>query len=150
MRRVRGLGREERTVVIQKEFPEDVQVMMNVFESMKSELDETLKQNVLLKDRLLEGTLIHDVEKYVLMHYKTKNDDLNVEIFVPSCYCDLDFEPLSLSLTLWHLAILRTVDNILIMVLILNSFKSELGEVFVFKSRSFHEDCSWRMSMNMW
>ncbi|GJT37330.1 hypothetical protein Tco_0937195 [Tanacetum coccineum] len=66
--------------VIQKEFPEDVQVMMNVFESMKSELDETLKQNVLLKDRLLEATLIHDVEKYVLMHSKTKNDDLNVEI----------------------------------------------------------------------
>ncbi|GJZ67171.1 zinc finger, CCHC-type containing protein [Tanacetum coccineum] len=66
--------------VIQKEFPEDVQVMINVFESMKSELDETLKQNELLKDRILEATLIHDVEKRVLMCYESMNDDLDVEI----------------------------------------------------------------------
>nr|GEV11065.1 ribonuclease H-like domain-containing protein [Tanacetum cinerariifolium] len=64
--------------VIQKEFLEDVQVMMNVFESMESELDETLKQNELLKDSLLEVTLTHDVEKCVLMHSESKNDYLNV------------------------------------------------------------------------
>ncbi|GKD46865.1 hypothetical protein Tco_1271510 [Tanacetum coccineum] len=67
-------------VIIQKEFPEDVQVMMNVFESMESELDETLKQNELLNDRLLEATLTHDVEKCVLIHSETKNDNLSVEI----------------------------------------------------------------------
>ncbi|GJT61605.1 retrovirus-related pol polyprotein from transposon TNT 1-94 [Tanacetum coccineum] len=36
--------------VIQKEFPEDVQVMMNVFISMESDFDETLKENKILKD----------------------------------------------------------------------------------------------------
>ncbi|GKA07025.1 hypothetical protein Tco_0686249 [Tanacetum coccineum] len=66
--------------VIQKDFPEDVQVMMNVFESMESELDETLKQNELLKNRLLEATLTHDVEKYSLMCSESKNDKLNDEI----------------------------------------------------------------------
>ncbi|GJT88721.1 hypothetical protein Tco_1070438 [Tanacetum coccineum] len=66
--------------VIQKEFPKDVQVMMNVFESMESELDDTLKQNKLLNDRLLEATLTHDVEKCVLMHSESKNDNLSVEI----------------------------------------------------------------------
>ncbi|GKB59484.1 hypothetical protein Tco_0915670 [Tanacetum coccineum] len=62
------------------EFPKDVQVMMNVFESMESELDDTLKQNKLLNDRLLEATLTHDVEKCVLMHSESKNDNLSVEI----------------------------------------------------------------------
>ncbi|GJY71889.1 hypothetical protein Tco_0475592 [Tanacetum coccineum] len=66
--------------VIQKEFPEDVQVMMNVFESMESVLNETLKQNALLNDKLLKATLTHDVEKCVLMQSEYKNDDLDVEI----------------------------------------------------------------------
>ncbi|GKB00892.1 hypothetical protein Tco_0828936 [Tanacetum coccineum] len=59
---------------------EDVQEMMNVFESMESELCEKLKRNELLNDRLLEATLTHDVEKYVLLHSETMNDNLNVEI----------------------------------------------------------------------
>ncbi|GJR99211.1 retrovirus-related pol polyprotein from transposon TNT 1-94 [Tanacetum coccineum] len=53
--------------VIQKEFLEDVQVMMNVFDSMESDIDETLKQNEILKDRFLEATLTHNVERFVLI-----------------------------------------------------------------------------------
>ncbi|GKB78872.1 hypothetical protein Tco_0945767 [Tanacetum coccineum] len=49
----------------EKEFPEDVKVMMNVFESMESELDE-LNQNELLNDRLLEAILAEDTRKSVL------------------------------------------------------------------------------------
>ncbi|GKD21929.1 hypothetical protein Tco_1223632 [Tanacetum coccineum] len=64
----------------EKKFSKDVQVMMNVFESMEGELDDTLKQNKLLNDRLLEATLTHDVEKCVLMHSESKNDNLSVEI----------------------------------------------------------------------
>ncbi|GKE73060.1 hypothetical protein Tco_1535101 [Tanacetum coccineum] len=63
-----------------KRFPEDVQVMMNAFESMESVLDETLKQNALLNDKLLKATLTHEVEKCVLMQSEYKNDDLDVEI----------------------------------------------------------------------
>ncbi|GKD58890.1 hypothetical protein Tco_1296399 [Tanacetum coccineum] len=71
--------------VIQKEFPKDVQVMMNVFEGMESETDETLEQNELLKDRVLEATLTHNVEKCVLMCYESKNDNLNDEIEKVNC-----------------------------------------------------------------
>ncbi|GJU18989.1 hypothetical protein Tco_1146955 [Tanacetum coccineum] len=67
-------------IVLQKEFTEDVQEMMNVFESMESKLCEKLKRNELLNDRLLEATLTHDVEKYVLLHSEAMNDNLNVEI----------------------------------------------------------------------
>nr|GEV67505.1 hypothetical protein [Tanacetum cinerariifolium] len=66
--------------VLQKEFIEYVQEMMNAFELMESELYDTLKQNELLNDRLLEAILTHDVEKYVLLHSETMNDNLNVEI----------------------------------------------------------------------
>nr|GEW18207.1 uncharacterized mitochondrial protein AtMg00810-like [Tanacetum cinerariifolium] len=66
--------------VIQKEFSKDVQVMMNFFKSMKSELDETMKQNKHLKNQLLEATLTHDVEKYGLMCSESQNDNLNDEI----------------------------------------------------------------------
>ncbi|GJU77542.1 hypothetical protein Tco_1274612 [Tanacetum coccineum] len=63
-----------------KEFPEDVQVMMNVFELMESDLNERLKQNEILEDRLLEVTPNYDVERYVLMCSDSKNDNLNDEI----------------------------------------------------------------------
>ncbi|GJY56070.1 retrovirus-related pol polyprotein from transposon TNT 1-94 [Tanacetum coccineum] len=46
----------------------------------KNEHCEKLKQNELLNDRLLEATLTHDVEKCVLIHSETKNDNLSVEI----------------------------------------------------------------------
>nr|GEV44033.1 hypothetical protein [Tanacetum cinerariifolium] len=48
--------------------------MMDVFESMKSDLDTTWKRNEILNDQLLEATLKHDVEKCVLMC----NDFVNV------------------------------------------------------------------------
>ncbi|GJV96965.1 hypothetical protein Tco_1548542 [Tanacetum coccineum] len=54
---------------IQKNFLEDVQEMMNVFYSMESELDETLKQNEILKDRLIEATLADDVQSLVMHSY---------------------------------------------------------------------------------
>ncbi|GKD65760.1 hypothetical protein Tco_1307868, partial [Tanacetum coccineum] len=41
--------------------------MMNVFESMESDLDATEKQNEILNDQLLEATLKYEVEKCVLM-----------------------------------------------------------------------------------
>nr|GEW94256.1 copia protein [Tanacetum cinerariifolium] len=49
---------------IQKEFQEEVKAMMDVFESMESDLDATWKQNETLKDQLLKAILKHDVEKF--------------------------------------------------------------------------------------
>ncbi|GKE17305.1 hypothetical protein Tco_1424882 [Tanacetum coccineum] len=65
---------------IQKEFPEDVCEMVNVFYSMESDLSETLRQNEILKDRLLEATLNYDVERCALMCSDSMNDKLNDEI----------------------------------------------------------------------
>ncbi|GJT59565.1 hypothetical protein Tco_1003098 [Tanacetum coccineum] len=65
---------------IQTEFLEEVKAMMDVFESMESDLDATWKQNEILNDQLLEATLKHDVEKCVLMCSDSMNNDLNNEI----------------------------------------------------------------------
>ncbi|GKA68255.1 hypothetical protein Tco_0768172 [Tanacetum coccineum] len=48
---------------LQLNFPEEVKTMMDVFESMESDLDATWKQNEILNDQLLEATLKYDVEK---------------------------------------------------------------------------------------
>ncbi|GKA34791.1 hypothetical protein Tco_0721220 [Tanacetum coccineum] len=40
--------------------------MMDVFVSTESDLDKTLKQNKILKDRLLEATLAEDVKNLVI------------------------------------------------------------------------------------
>ncbi|GJY05482.1 ribonuclease H-like domain-containing protein [Tanacetum coccineum] len=48
--------------------------------------------------------------------------------------CDLDFEPLSLSLSSLPSCDLMSLTNMLILLHYLESFKSELAEVFVFKS----------------
>ncbi|GKA66483.1 hypothetical protein Tco_0766291 [Tanacetum coccineum] len=40
--------------------------MMDVFYSIESDLDKTLKQNELIKDRLLEATLVEDVKNLVI------------------------------------------------------------------------------------
>ncbi|GJZ72467.1 hypothetical protein Tco_0636318 [Tanacetum coccineum] len=48
--------------------------------------------------------------------------------------CDLDFEPLSLSLSSMPSCDLISLTNMLILLHYLESFKSELAEVFVFKS----------------
>nr|GEV47619.1 retrovirus-related Pol polyprotein from transposon TNT 1-94 [Tanacetum cinerariifolium] len=65
---------------IQKEFPEEAKAMMDVFESMESDLDATWKQNEILNGQLLEATLMHDNEKCVLMCSDSMNDDLKNEI----------------------------------------------------------------------
>ncbi|GJV57762.1 hypothetical protein Tco_1458767 [Tanacetum coccineum] len=48
--------------------------------------------------------------------------------------CDLDFEPLSLSLSSMPSCDLMSLTNMLILLHYLESFKSEFAEVFVFKS----------------
>ncbi|GJV87519.1 retrovirus-related pol polyprotein from transposon TNT 1-94 [Tanacetum coccineum] len=65
---------------IQKEFPKYVRDLIHVFDSMESNLDETLIQNEILRDRFLEATLTQDVEKCVLMCSDSMNDNLNNEI----------------------------------------------------------------------
>ncbi|GJR74931.1 hypothetical protein Tco_0087296 [Tanacetum coccineum] len=65
---------------IQTEFPEEVKVMMDVFDLMESDLDKTMRQNEILNDRLLEAILKHDVESCVLMCSDSMNDNLKDEI----------------------------------------------------------------------
>ncbi|GKE97439.1 hypothetical protein Tco_0020790 [Tanacetum coccineum] len=60
-------------------YPEK-EAFQNFVISMESELSETLKQNELLNDRLLEATLTHDIVKCVLIHPESRNDTLSVEI----------------------------------------------------------------------
>ncbi|GJT45360.1 reverse transcriptase zinc-binding domain-containing protein [Tanacetum coccineum] len=52
--------------VFQKRLLRDIKEMKDVFVSMESDLDETLKQNERLKDRLLEVTLAEDVKNLVI------------------------------------------------------------------------------------
>ncbi|GJT18884.1 hypothetical protein Tco_0877590 [Tanacetum coccineum] len=57
---------------------------MDVFVSMESDLDETLKQNELLKDRLLEVTLAEDVKNLVInscVEIRNKNLQDKIERF---------------------------------------------------------------------
>nr|GEU98194.1 hypothetical protein [Tanacetum cinerariifolium] len=55
--------------------------MMDVFVSMKSDLDETLKQNELLQDRLLKVTLVEDVKNLIITScVGIKNMNLQDEI----------------------------------------------------------------------
>ncbi|GJS60326.1 hypothetical protein Tco_0655110 [Tanacetum coccineum] len=54
--------------------------MMDVFESMESDLDATMQQNEIFKDQLFEATFKHDVEKCVLMCFGSMDDDLTAEI----------------------------------------------------------------------
>ncbi|GJY46511.1 hypothetical protein Tco_0435574 [Tanacetum coccineum] len=66
--------------IIQKWFPEEIKTMMNVFESMESDIDATKKQNEILNDQLLEATLKYEVKKYVLMCSDFVIDNSNDEI----------------------------------------------------------------------
>ncbi|GJU82372.1 retrovirus-related pol polyprotein from transposon TNT 1-94 [Tanacetum coccineum] len=63
-----------------KQFLEEVKIMMDVFESMESDIDATWKQNKILNNQLLEATLKHDVEKCVLMCNDFVNDNSLDEI----------------------------------------------------------------------
>ncbi|GJX24716.1 hypothetical protein Tco_0231012 [Tanacetum coccineum] len=66
--------------ILQKHFPKEVKAMMDVFESMESDLDATWKQNKILNDQLLEATLKHDIERCVLMCNDFVNDNSLDEI----------------------------------------------------------------------
>ncbi|GJT72924.1 hypothetical protein Tco_1032210 [Tanacetum coccineum] len=66
--------------ILQKQFPEEVKTMIDVFELMESDLDTTWKQNVILNNQLLEATLKHDIRKCVLMCNDSMNDGLTTEI----------------------------------------------------------------------
>ncbi|GJR22960.1 hypothetical protein Tco_0971487 [Tanacetum coccineum] len=63
------------------EFPVEVKEMMDVFLSMGSDLDKTLKQYKFLKDRLLEVTLAEDVKNLVITScVEIENKNLQDEI----------------------------------------------------------------------
>ncbi|GJV50957.1 hypothetical protein Tco_1446698 [Tanacetum coccineum] len=54
--------------------------MKDVFVSVENDLDETFKQNELLKDQLLEASLAEDIKNLVITSYvKIKNKDLHNE-----------------------------------------------------------------------
>ncbi|GJU09394.1 hypothetical protein Tco_1131790 [Tanacetum coccineum] len=70
--------------ILQEELTKEVQEMLNVFESMESEVDETSEKYEILHndlDRLLEVTLADDVRNLV-MHscVKIENKNLREEI----------------------------------------------------------------------
>ncbi|GJU36314.1 putative reverse transcriptase domain-containing protein [Tanacetum coccineum] len=70
--------------ILPKEFPEEVKEMMDVFVSTESDLDETLKQNEILKDRILEATLVENVRNLVItscMEIRNKILQDEIEIF---------------------------------------------------------------------
>ncbi|GJS09357.1 hypothetical protein Tco_0366153 [Tanacetum coccineum] len=54
--------------------------MKDVFESTKSDLSETWKQNELLKDQLLEATLKHEIECCVLLSRECVDNNMKDEI----------------------------------------------------------------------
>ncbi|GJS98402.1 hypothetical protein Tco_0819572 [Tanacetum coccineum] len=78
--------------------------------------------------------MVEDVER--IRKFFNIPDEID-EIVQPACsfmLCDLDFEPLSLSLSSLPSCDLMSLTNMLILLHYLESFKSEFAEVFVFKS----------------
>ncbi|GJS93054.1 hypothetical protein Tco_0800022 [Tanacetum coccineum] len=67
--------------IFQNQFKRDVKEMKDVFVSVENDLDETLKQNEFLKDRLLEASLAEDVKNLVITScVEIRNKDLHDEI----------------------------------------------------------------------
>ncbi|GJS00831.1 hypothetical protein Tco_0317339 [Tanacetum coccineum] len=67
--------------IFQNRFKRDVKEMKYVFFPVENDLDETLKQNEFLKDRLLEASLAEDVTNLVITSYvEIRNKDLHDEI----------------------------------------------------------------------
>ncbi|GKE94656.1 hypothetical protein Tco_1579511, partial [Tanacetum coccineum] len=52
-----------------RQFSKYIKEMMDVFDSMESDLDKNLKQNELLKDQLLKENLAEDVKNLVITSY---------------------------------------------------------------------------------
>ncbi|GKB48356.1 hypothetical protein Tco_0899109 [Tanacetum coccineum] len=66
--------------VFQNRFKRDVKEMKDVFVSVENDLDETFKQNELLKDRLLEASLAEDIKNLVITScVEIRNKDLHDE-----------------------------------------------------------------------
>ncbi|GJX90814.1 hypothetical protein Tco_0344140 [Tanacetum coccineum] len=67
--------------IFQNRFKRDVKEMKDVFVSVENDLDETFKQNELLKDRLLEASLAEDIKNLVITScVEIRNKDLHDEI----------------------------------------------------------------------
>ncbi|GJU58506.1 hypothetical protein Tco_1236272 [Tanacetum coccineum] len=66
--------------VFQNRFNRDVKEMKDVFVSVENDLDETFKQNELLKDQLLESSLAEDIKNLVITScVEIRNKDLHDE-----------------------------------------------------------------------
>ncbi|GKD02280.1 hypothetical protein Tco_1177254 [Tanacetum coccineum] len=67
-------------VLTKNQFKRDVKEMKDVFVSVENDLDETYKQNELLKDKLLEASLTEDIKNLVITScVEIKNKDLHDE-----------------------------------------------------------------------
>ncbi|GJS70753.1 hypothetical protein Tco_0703594 [Tanacetum coccineum] len=68
-------------ILFHNRFKKDVKEMNDVFVSVENDLDETFKQNELLKDRLLVASLAEDINNLVITAYvEIRNKDLHDEI----------------------------------------------------------------------
>ncbi|GJU90436.1 hypothetical protein Tco_1302859 [Tanacetum coccineum] len=66
--------------IFQNRFKRDVKEMKDVFVSVENDLDETFKQNELLKDQLLEASLTEDIKNLVITScVEIRNKDLHDE-----------------------------------------------------------------------
>ncbi|GJV72781.1 hypothetical protein Tco_1492776 [Tanacetum coccineum] len=66
--------------IFQNRFKRDVKEMKDVFVSVENDLDETFKQNELLKDQLLEASLAEDIKNLVITScVEIRNKDLHDE-----------------------------------------------------------------------
>ncbi|GKA36051.1 hypothetical protein Tco_0722542 [Tanacetum coccineum] len=116
-------GQEKEGGASNKEDDQNVQ-------DFRAELDNLLDTTDLLNTGIFSGA--YDDEDV-----GAKADLNNLETTMNVCsfmLCDLDFEPLSLSLSSMPSCDLMSLTNMLILLHYLESFKSELAEVFVFKS----------------
>ncbi|GJS46947.1 hypothetical protein Tco_0597068 [Tanacetum coccineum] len=68
-------------ILFENRFNRDVKEMKDVFVLVENDLDETFKQNELLKDRLLEASLAEDIKNLVITScVEIRNKDLHDEI----------------------------------------------------------------------
>ncbi|GJY94812.1 hypothetical protein Tco_0511173 [Tanacetum coccineum] len=69
---------------LQQELIEEVQVMLNIFESMESRVDQTSKKNEILQnkiDQLLEANIANDVKDIVMQSYVEIKNKEEIEWF---------------------------------------------------------------------
>ncbi|GJZ89014.1 hypothetical protein Tco_0660796 [Tanacetum coccineum] len=66
--------------LVNRRFSEDIKEMMDVFESMESDLNATWKQNEILNDQLSDAKLKHEIECCVLMSHECVDNNLKDEM----------------------------------------------------------------------